>query len=237
MGAGPNNPVKAIYKLVILLIVLQAAAIGLVLRFAADSVERDNTLLDRTGTMMDQVFPGIKQEIGEVAQKATEIKSDISRLSTQVAKVDEHVGEVGHGVSRVQTQVQKMDNSLTGFVDDRSGLMWGHSLNPYLLFGGILILIALVPASGWLFGRKRSTEPAKSVARVSESFSAKLDRLSTLVQDIRKEGETDRPSAELERLMIETERLIREARLDLGQRAPIVEAQPPKPALNRDELH
>ena len=240
MGGQGNNPIKKMYRLVVLLVVLQAAAIGLVLRFATDSIERDKTLLDRTGVMIDQIFPELRQNIGEVSRKATQIRGDISGLQDQVSKVDEHVAQVERGVADVGSGVEKMDKTLSGFVNDTSGLIWGHSVNPYVLIALSLALMAAIPASGWIFSRKRGTEPSlKAMPYLSpeESFSSRLDKLHTLVQKIRNEGINRRPSPELQKLMIETEHLIREARRDLELIAPAVSYQPTDEEINRDELH
>ena len=217
-GQG-NGSIKKMYGLIFVLIVLQAAAIGLVLRFTANSIERDKILLDRTGAMMEQFFPDLKQDIGDVSRKATQIRKDISGLRSQVSQVDEHVGQVKDGVSQVGNRVEKIDASLTKFVEDTSGLIWGHSVNPYVLIVLLSVIMAAIPTSTWLFARRSYAEPSREARppRFSaESFSTRLDRLHALVERIRGER-TDhyRPSPELEKLMIETERLIREARSDL----------------------
>lgn len=228
------------YRLVVLLVVLQAAAIGLVLRFATDSVERDKTLLDRTGIMVDQIFPELKQDIGEVSRKAAQIRGDISGLQDQVSKVDEHVAQVERDVFHVGSGVEKIDKSLTGFVNDTSWLIWGHSLNPYVLIALSITLIAAIPASGWIFSRERGAKPwlkARPYLSPEESFSSRLDKLHMLVERIRNEGINRRPSPELQKLMIETEHLIREVRKDLEHIAPAMTYQPTDGEIDRDELH
>lgn len=241
MGFEPGKLMSKLYGLLILLVVLQAVAIGLAIRFAADRIERDEKLLDRTGTMMEEVFPGIRNEISEVSKKATEIKGGISDLKTQVSTVDRHVGQVGRDVRQVGSRVEGMNKSLSGFVQDRSGLIWGHSLNPYILVGLLVVLAAAVPLCAWFFGRKREPEvPEHDALRTApvQSFSTRLDRLSDLVEKIGHDnGKSPKPNPELEKLMVETERLINEARSELGDLAPIEKLNGEGRGGRPDKLH
>ncbi len=220
MAFEPGKLMTKLYGLVILLVVLQAVAIGLVIRFAADRMERDHTLLERTGAMMEEVFPGIRKDLSEVSKSTTAIKSGISGLRTQVSQVDQHVGRVGQNVVHVGSRLDGMNKNLTGFVEDRSGIIWGHSLNPYLLIALLAAVAASVPVCVWYFGKKRgSAVPQQEAVPDSpmESFSLQLNKLSDLVHKIgNNNGTTEKPSPELERLMMETERLIRQARMEVG---------------------
>ena len=223
MGFEPGKLMSKLYGLLILLVVLQAIAIGLVIRFAADRMERDQTLLERTGTMMEEVFPGIKSEISDVSRKATEIKSGISGLERQVSGVDKHVGRVGRDVHEVGLRVEGVNKSLSGFVEDRSGLVWGHSVNPYILIGLLILLAGAVPLCAWYFGKRNAPQlPGHDALRAVPvySISGSLDRLTDLMEKIGHDhGKSPQPNPELERLMLETERLIEEARSGLGDLA------------------
>lgn len=239
-GRGANST-KKMYGLIIVLIALQAAAIGLILRFTANTIERDKVLLDRTGAMMEEIFPGLKQDIGDVSRKATQIGKDISGLRDQVSRVDEHVGEVKDGVSQVGSRMEKMDSILTTFVGDTSGLIWGHSVNPYVLIALLTVIMAAIPTSTWLFARKRLAEASlvnKPPLSAAESLSVRLDNLHTLIERIRSHRTGQRSqSPELEKLMIETERLIRDARSDLDHIAPTMNAPVRKAEGQRNELN
>lgn len=237
MGLGPGKVMRKLYGLVILLVILQAIGIGLVIRFAADGIERDRTLLERTGAMMDEVFPGLKSDVSEVSQKATEIQSGIADLKTQVSKVDRHVGKVGQDVTLVGEQVAGMDQSLTGFVGDKTGLIWGHSVNPYVLIGLLILLAVSVPLCVRFFGKRSLSQPPKPddvTAFPVQSFSGSLDRLSDLVEKI---SNVRKPNPELEKLMDETERLIQEARSELGDLAPLKRLTPRCGEDGPDKLH
>lgn len=241
MAFDPGKLMNKLYGLLILLVVLQAVAIGLVIRFAADGMERDRTLLERTGAMMEEVFPGLRNDLSEVSKKTTEIQSGISGLRTQVSDVDQHVGRVGQEVTHVGGRVEGMNKNLTGFVKDRSGLIWGHSLNPYLLIGLLAAIAASVPLCVWFFGRRNGSQvPEQHAVPISsmESFSARLNKLSDIVHQIGTDnGKSIRPSPELERLMMETERLIDQARSELGSLVPSPPADTGDQAIRLDKLH
>jgi uncharacterized protein YoxC len=222
MADGPDKLAREFYRLLILLVVLQGAAIALVLGLVWDRNDRDRTLIERTGVMIDTIFPGLQTDLSELSKKAVNLKADVSELRNQVTRVDEHVGQVDRDVSQVSRQAHDINTSLTGFVEDKSGLIWGHSLTPYLLLGLATLVAASVPIWGWFFSiKRRSQQPSRSEVHADstmESFVARLDRLALLVERIREvERESLKPSPELQQLMLEAERLIREARNELGQ--------------------
>jgi hypothetical protein len=241
MAFEPGKLMRNLYGLIILLVVLQAIAIGLVIRFAADRIERDRTLLERTGAMMEEVFPGLRKDLSEVSKRTTEIKSGISGLRTQVSRVDQHVGRVGQEVVHVGRRVEGVNENLTGFVEDRSGMIWGHSLNPYLLIGLLVAMVVSVPLCAWFFGRRSgSLVPEQDAVPVSsmQSVSIRLNKLSDLVHKIGTDNEKSaRPSPELERLMMETERLIHQARSELGNVVPLTTTDPSSKEIRPDKLH
>jgi len=212
---------RKLYGLLILLLGLQGAAISLMIYFAGDRLERDKALLGRTETMLKEVFPGIRKDLSDVSLKTSEIKEDLTAVKGQVSRVENHVVEVGIGVSEVGSRVQGLDRNVTGFIEDTSGLIWGHSLNPFLLLGSLIALAVAIPSCGWFFSKKERNVTAPSAAlrdSRSENFSTRLDKLTLLVEKIRNEEVKSKEiSPELWRLMHETERLINEARTDLAQ--------------------
>ncbi len=241
MAFEPGKLMRKLYGLMILLVVLQAVAIGLVIRFAEDRIERDRTLLERTGAMMEDVFPGIQKDLSEVSKRTTEIQTGLSGLRSQVSDVDQHVGRVGQEVVHVGRRVEGLNENLTGFVEDRSGMIWGHSLNPYLLIGLLVAMVVSVPLCVRFFGR-RSESPAREQDAVSdspmESFSIRLNKLSDLVHKIGSDNEkSGEPNPELERLMMETERLIRQARSELGNFVPQTTTDTSGNEIRPDKLH
>ncbi|MBM3299244.1 MAG: hypothetical protein FJY85_04755 [Deltaproteobacteria bacterium] len=240
MAEEPSRLVRRFYGLLVVLVVLQAAAVALVIRFAWDRSDRERTLLDRTGLMIDRMLPTLQSDVSEVSRKATELKVDLSQLRSQVSKVDEHLGQVGRDVSDVGRSVHKVDTNLTSFVQDKSGLIWGHSLNPYVLLGLLAALAATIPLSGWFFATRRRAQETREPLSASamESFSVRLDGLSLLVEKIRKtEQEREKPTPELQELMLQTERLIQEARTELGQLSPSPKPTPQDPDTKTGELH
>jgi len=225
------------FGLLIVVAVLQAVAVGLLLRFGGDILDKNRSIEAHTSAMLNEIFPAMRSDLVDVSQKATDIKHDVVGLRGQVSKVDERLGEVNHGVSAVSAQVDGLNRNVQGFVQDKTGLIWGHSVNPFVLLGLLAIIAVSVPCWGWYFYKNRPGAPAVTAAAyVGSAFSDKLDRLSRIVDKIR-EGEV-RYSAnrDLRQLMEKTERLIDEARMELAhlsENAPCSGNE----SGNRDTLH
>ncbi len=241
MGSPRSKLMNRMYGLLIFVMILQAIAIGLAIRYAGEGLKRDQTLLARTGVMMDELFPGLKQDLSGVSRKASEIKSDLSGLRTRVEQVDGRVGSLGMGVQEVDRKVAALDKDLTGFVADKSGLIWGHSLNPYVLAALLLAILGAVPfCIRYVVRQHRLTSPmpAAGLDVDEDSFTGRLDKLSHLVEKIRfEEGKSQNPGPELRRLMDETERLIREARSDLAQFSAATKVIAEDTEKSRERLH
>lgn len=241
MGSPRSKLMNRMYGLLILVMVLQAVAIGLAIRYAGEGLKRDQTLLTRTGVMMDELFPGLKQDLSGVSRKATEIKTDLSGLRDRVEQVDGRVGSLGTGVQEVDRKVSALDKNFTGFVGDKSGLVWGHSLNPYVLIGLLVAILGALPLSiRYVVKRHRLRSPTQeaSLGAEDDSFTGRLDKLSQLVEKIRfEEGRSESPGPELRRLMDETERLIREARSDLAQISAATKVVTEDTEKSRERLH
>jgi hypothetical protein len=241
MGSPRSKLMNRMYGLLILVMVLQAVAIGLAIRYAGEGLKRDQTLLTRTGVMMDELFPGLKQDLSGVSRKTSEIKSDLSGLRNRVEQVDSRVGSLGMGVQEVDRKVAVLDKNISGFVGDKSGLIWGHSLNPYVLAGLLLAILGALPLSiRYVVKRHRLKSPVSEAGLDvdDDSFTGRLDKLSHLVEKIRfEEGRSQGPGPELRRLMDETERLIREARSDLAQISAATKIVAEDTEKSRERLH
>jgi hypothetical protein len=204
------------FGLLIVVVVLQAVAVGLLVRYGGDILEKNRSIEERTLTMMTEIFPTLKSDIGDVSQKASEIREDVAGLRDQVSKVDEHVTEVREGVNTVGAHVEGLNHSVQGFVQDTTGLIWGHSLNPYVLMALLAIVALSVPWWGWYYFRNRPESPAiQEEYHEGDGFSDKLDKLSRMVERIRDGDGRYRENPELQKLMDKTERLIDEARIEL----------------------
>lgn len=221
MGKRRTNNLNVLYGLLALVVLLQAVAIGLVIRFEAVKEKRDVALLDRTALMLNDIFPGIRQDLSVISEKASEIKKEVLDVQDSVSRVDERVGQVGQDVVGVGGQMDGLNRKVTGFFQDRSGLIWGHSLNPYVLAGLLLLVLLSVPVSGWVFTRKhRSPAPArKDIVIVSRTeghpaSSGCPEGFST------RQGTNGYAEVgpELRKIMEQTERLIDHVRSD-GTRA------------------
>jgi hypothetical protein len=234
--------IKKSYWLLIGLVILQSAVFGLVVYAERESSRRDQIIEQRTGAMVDELFPEILHDLSTVSQKASEIGHDVKDLKVQVAAVDDHLSDVGRDVNTVSTQVDGVNQSVTGFFGDKKGLIWGHSLNPYLLVGMLLAIAGSIPVCGWLFGRIRRERELRQalVADLGplDGFSFRLDKLHGLLEKIRiAEEPSDRPGPELRRLVKETERLIAETRAELALISCSAVVDPDVVERNPENLH
>jgi hypothetical protein len=216
MRRNQSKNIRALYGLMALVIILQAIAIGLTLRFEGDKQKRDGALLDRTSIMLSDIFPSIQSELALVSQTATEIKKEALGLKESVAKMDQHVGEVGRDVLQANGRMESVAQQFMSFVQDKSGLIWGHSLNPYVLALLLGIILLAIPACSWFFWRRNNSPvPAEEIAVPVEA------ELPGIPAD---QGEHDEPvlcepinryifvGPELKKVMDETERMIAAAR-------------------------
>jgi hypothetical protein len=205
------------FSLLIVVAVLQAVAVGLLLRFGGDILHKNRSIEQHTSAMLNEIFPAMRSDLVDVAQKTTDIKHHMVGLRGQVSKVDERLGEVNEGVNAVSAQVDGLNRNVEGFVQDKSGLIWGHSVNPFVLLGLLALIAVSVPWWGWYFFRKR---PAALNFRESphegRDFSDKLDNLTRIMERIREEERRFSSNSELWSLMKKTERLIDEARTELA---------------------
>jgi hypothetical protein len=212
---------KKSYWLLIGLVVLQATGVGLAIYFERENARRDLVLDQRTAAMIDDIFPELFQDLATVSRKASEIKQDVGDLKVQVSAVDDHVVGVGHKVLEVGRQVEDVNQNVYEYVQDRSGLVWGHSLNPYVLVVLLVSIAAGVPACGWFFAKARKHEEPRQEEAPDlgsfEVFSLRLDRLHLLLERIHSSDDSSPlPRPELRKLVEETERLIEETRAELA---------------------
>lgn len=204
------------FGLLIVIAVMQAIAVGLLLRFGGDILDKNRSIEEHTTAMLNEIFPAMRSDLVDVSQKASDIKHDVVGLRGQVSKVDERLGEVNQGVNAVSTQVEGLNRNVQGFVEDKTGLIWGHSVNPFVLIGLLAVIAVSVPCWGWFFVMNRTGTPAvKALPVVGRGFEETLDRLSRTMEKIRQEDGKCSSNSDLQHLMEKTERLIDEARLEL----------------------
>jgi hypothetical protein len=204
------------FVLLAVVIVLQAVALVLMVSYGANILDKNRTIEKRTHTMMTEIFPSLANDLGDVSQKASEIKKDVVGLRHQVSTIDGHVNEANQGVAAVGRQVAGLDRNVRGFVENKSGLIWGHSLNPYVLIALLAIIAAGVPLCSWYFFKNRQQiSIAVEDHHLSRGFAEKLDKLTHMVEKIRFGSGRFSENLELQELMDKTERLIDEARMEL----------------------
>ncbi len=242
METEQGGYIKKSYWLLIGLIVLQSAVFGLVVYAERESSRRDQVIEQRTGAMVDELFPEILHDLSTVSQKASEIGRNIKDLKVRVAAVDDHLSDVGRNVNKVNDRVEGVHQSVTGFFGDKKGLIWGHSLNPYILIGMLVVIAGSIPVSGWLFGRIRQERKLRQELKADlgpiDGFSVRLDKLHGLLEKIRVADEpADAPGPELRRLVEETERLIAETRAELALISRSAVVDPDVVERNPENLH
>ena len=235
--------IKKSYWLIIGLVALQVTAFGYVMYADREHTRRSQVIDQRTAVMVDEIFPEMFQDLATVSQKASEIRRDVKDLKVQVANVDEHLSDVGRNVNTVGNQVEEVNQSVTGFFQDKGGLIWGHSLNPYVLIGMLVVIAASIPACGWLFTRIRQERDLRKELTAElgtlDGFSLRLDRLHGLLEKIRiAEEPSDAPSTGVAQTRGKQPKgLIAETRAELAlmSRSPVVDTH----ALNRnpENLH
>ncbi len=208
---------RKLFPILVLMIVLQAVCIGFVIRYASESLGRDTELLQKSRTMIEDIFPGISSGISEVSTKADMVYGEVSGLRSQVAQIDNNVNQLGEGVGNVGKQVQTLGDSFLGFVTQKSGLIWGHSLNPYLLLVLLIAVIAAVPLWLAFFTSRSARNPKLMEIELSNSLAEVTHRLEQLSQKLEKFSESDvtRPVPSFDRLISETEILLVETRNEL----------------------
>jgi hypothetical protein len=211
----PQN-IRALYGFMALVVILQAVAIGLTLRFEGDRQKRDGALLDRTSVMLSDIFPSIRSELALVSQTASEIKREALGLKESVAKIDEHVGEIGRDVLQASGRMESVAQQFTRFFQDKTGWIWGHSLNPYVLALLLVIILLAIPACGWFFSRRNnSPAPAEETIVPAQVEPAEIPADWVKPDEPAYCDTMDRyifVGPELKKVMDETERIIDAAR-------------------------
>lgn len=219
MGEIQPGFTRRFYGIIIAVLVLQVLTIGVAVRYGIESARRDTTLLERTETMVDQMLPSIHKDLSGVSNTVSGIKGDVTLLRKQVDHVDQHVGRVGSAVARVGREVEGMNQSMTAFFSNTSGLIWGHSLNPYVLMALLVTILLSVPLFGAVYSRRRRREASVShpVASSPATLLAKrLDDLSQLIEQMREQQKSPEATVEMKKLLDETERFIRDAQAELS---------------------
>ncbi len=208
---------KKLYGIVVLMVVLQATAIGLVIKYGGAILIRDTAILKNTSNLVNESVPGIQSDLAMINRNTSDTKMDVMGLRNQVSSLSTQVNEVGRGIHDVDNGVKGIAAGAEKFFNDRSGWIWGHSLNPYLLMILLTIIAVSLPAVGWLLYKRRSDfEPPAEELLLMESFTRRLDNLSELVEKLRADEASAITNSELRRIMEETERLINDARSELG---------------------
>ncbi len=208
---------RRLYGLMALLVILQTAGIAFFIHYGDAILSRDSAILQQTSSLVNDAVPGLQSDVSSVSRNTSEIKMDIMGLKNHVLSMGERVNEVGRSVNEVGKELDGLNTSANGFFQNRSGLIWGHSLNPYVLISLLALITVSIPACAWLlYKRKPDFRPQLEEQIAAEAFTRKLDNLSEIMGRLRVEEVNNMTDLELRRIMEETERLINDARAELG---------------------
>jgi len=206
-------------RLLITAIALQCVFIGLLVYYERESLKRDLSLMAKSEYMIEELFPGLSQDLMIVSRKTTDISKEVKGLQQQVAQMDDHLGAVERDVQKVGFQVGALDTTMRDFVNDTSGFLRGSSIIPYLLLVLLCLLGATVPLWGRLRAIRRNnlqaSEPINLEATPLDTMIHRLGTLENLLKRMQTTGCAGaEPGPELRKLMEQTEQLIREARAE-----------------------
>jgi hypothetical protein len=220
MEGDQGTHVRRFTRLLIAIIALQCGVIGMLVYYQRESLQRDLSLMSRSDHMIDELFPGLSQDVMIVSRQTTEIGKDVRGLQSQVSRVDERLSEVGQDIHGVGQQVGALDTTVKDFVGDKSGLIWGHALNPYVLIVLLAMLAASIPFWGRFYSRRQEEDTSHEGLSLNagpfENVAQRLDTLQTLLERIQiANGNGAESGPELRSLMEQTERLIKDARVEL----------------------
>ncbi len=215
-----GSEIKLALGFLIILCVAQAIVIGLVLHFGLKESQTGATLMDRTDRIVTKDFPEALRGISDISGKASQIRSAVSDLKLDVAQVNTSLGSVASEMGTVRNDLTGLKSDLSTSVLQRSWLIWGNGLNPYVLLG-ILVLIGLFA----LFSIRRKSGHTKSPDHIfavqsPNQFDQINERLDKLTEAIRTYEQRDNKTeliSNVERLVEESRSLVIEARNEFNK--------------------
>jgi hypothetical protein len=217
MRQKSTGMLNKLYTVSLIMILLQVAAIAFTIRYGNDILFRDKLILDHTSSLVNEAVPSMQSDLTEVARGTSEIRLDVQGIRNKVTAVGERVSEISHDIQGVSKGIDELSTNTNSFFTNKSGLIWGHSLNPYILITLLVCLMVSVPTCAWFIYRQRIKDESPLEERShAEIFTRRLDTLSELMERIRTEELNIENGVELRKIMEETERLINDARSELG---------------------
>ncbi len=230
MQAQQRGYSKRILVLVLAVAVVQVATLALAVLFGAEVlrnsrflVEHSRVMMENNQAMMNEIFPSMRSGLSEIKGNTARIIDGVSALDGRVYALNEHMGQVRSEVAGAGKRLEQMDKRFAGWFETRGRLIWGNSLNPYIVLGLLVIACVNIPLAMWVVRRLSSggtVRPALLPAQADGRLAVLERRLDELAETLSKaRTEVQEPAelrAEWEKLVVATERFVEEAKRELA---------------------
>lgn len=226
MEEKPKHDFRVLTGLLVAVCVSQVVVMGALLYLGIVGSAPDRAVLDRTGRMMQEVFPDMGDRLKSISQQTGDIRREVSELRDGFAHMGDQVAGIRRNVGTLGAHVEGIGEHISRSFMDRVGAIWGNAVNPYLLITLLVLTVVSVPV--WILIMRKvtqtegaSADPATGVSSERlEALTRRLDTLAVLTDKAMTENGKDvRTTPEVRDLMQEAQRCITETRAELARLA------------------
>jgi hypothetical protein len=242
MDKGLSTQLRLIVGILAIICILQALVIGIALHFGIRGLQSAATLEERTNRMISKEFPEVIQGVTDISTKTAQIRSDMADLKSGMATVGGKMDNVASNVGSVRDGVVGLRSDLSSTIMNRSWLVWGNSLNPYLTLAALMVIALALPLLG-LTRRSSSKDREPSALEADypiahfQYIQNRLDKLTELLESMVEPNKATPHKADAKKLVEESRELLIEARNKLDKMA-ATKAGPIEPSpRNNSEVH
>lgn len=215
-----GSEIKLALGFLTIICIAQAIVIGLTLHFGLKGSHTGATLMDRTERMITRDFPEAIRGISEISGKTSQIRSAVADLKLDVGKVNTNLSNVASDMGTVRNDLTGLKSDLSSSVLQRSWLIWGNGLNPYVMLGllGLIALFALLA----IRRKSRGVESPDLVltgqsAHQFDQITHRLDELTDAIKTYEQRENQTELISNVERLVEESRSLVIEARNEINK--------------------
>ena len=213
-----------ILRMVVVLVCAQALVLGLAGYFGYELIQTNRSLsetgrklLQHNDEMVNKIMPAVKNGISSLKSDTSQILDGVSSLQNKMTTVHEHLGQV-------RSDVSKVEKNFGRFTDRGPHMIWGNSLNPYVLLGLLAFACLNLPFTFWLFTklseklhRPQTIRPNKANERLGD-LEQKLRKLSATLEKTKEYFEASgSDNGEYKQLLTETEKFLENAQSDITE--------------------